>query len=426
MTEPKANAGANRRDFLRTTAAAAAGAASLGALTSVHAAGSDEIKVGLIGCGGRGTGAAEQSATSDPGIRIVALADTFEDHLNSCRSSLKEKIGDKFAVKDDHCFVGFDAYQKLIDSGVDLVLLATPPGFRPTHLKAAIDAGKHVFTEKPVGVDGPGIRSAMATADEAKRRGLAIVAGTQRRHQAPYLESMKAIHDGTLGEVTSGRCYWNQGSLWNKPREDSWSDAEWQLRNWLYFTWLSGDHIVEQHVHNLDVLNWAIGAHPDRAVGMGGRQVRIGPEYGHIYDHFAVEYEYPNGVSVQSFCRQIPNCENNVSETVVGTKGAWTSNGYRFTGKADHDRIRDKGKNPYEQEHIDLVESIRKGTPLNELKTVAESTLTAIMGRMSTYTGKAVTWDEALNSKQVLMPEQLAWGPMPVPPVAMPGVTELI
>jgi predicted dehydrogenase len=424
VTEPSGS-NASRRDFLKASTAAAVGVTGLNFVPSVHAAGGDTLKVGLIGCGGRGTGAAEQATQAAPNVKVVALGDAFQDNLNHCRENLKG-LGEKLEVTDDRCFVGLDAYQKVIASDVDIVILATPPGFRPTHLEAAIKAGKHVFTEKPVAVDGTGIRKVLAAADEAKQKGLAVVAGTQRRHQASYIESMKRIHDGALGQITSARCYWNQGALWNKPRETAWSDVEWQLRNWLYFTWLSGDHICEQHVHNLDVVNWALQAHPERAVGMGGRQVRTDPAYGHIYDHFAIDYEYPKGVHVLSMSRQIPKTENNVSEAVVGTKGSWTSNGHRFEG-GDGGRVRVRNEvNPYVQEHTDLIESIRSGSPLNELRTVAESTLTAIMGRMSAYTGQAVTWEQAMNSKLDLMPRTLAWGPMPVPPVATPGVTELI
>lgn len=429
MTEPT---GANRRDFLRTSSVALGGAVAsqLGLLPTAHAAGSDVIKVGLIGCGGRGTGAAEnlcEAAKDDKTVKIYALGDLFRDHLENCRNSLKNngKVSDKFDVAEDRCFTGFDAYQKVIDSGVDLVILASPPGFRPMMIEAAVKAGKHVFTEKPVAVDAPGIRKVLAAAEEAKSKGLGVVAGTQRRHQAGYIESMKRIHEGEIGEVTGGRAYWNQGALWMKPRESGWSDMEWQVRNWLYFTWLSGDHICEQHIHNLDVMNWALQGHPVRAVGMGGRQVRTSPAFGHIFDHFAVEYEYPNGVRVASYCRQIEGCENNVSEAIVGSKGTWSSNGYRFAG-ASKFRFRGKEINPYVQEHIDLIESIRAGKPLNELKTVAESTLTAIMGRMSAYTGKAVTWEDALNSKQNLLPAKLEFGDLPTPPVAVPGQTELI
>ena len=435
MTDPKTQA-PHRRDFLKTTAAAGA-VAGLGWVPSVHAAGQDTIKIGLIGCGGRGTGAAENACEANDGVVIHALADLFPDHLATCRDRLgsNEICKGKFEVSDDRCYTGFDAYKQLIDSDVDLVMLATPPGFRPMMLEYAVSKDKNIFTEKPVGVDGPGIRKVLAAYESAKQKGLGIVAGTQRRHEAPYIEAMKRIHGGDIGEITSARCYWDQGELWHRSlqekEEKGWSDVEWQIRNWLYFTWLSGDHITEQHVHNLDVVNWALSGgseepgHPLRAVGLGGRQVRTAPDFGNIYDHHAVEFEYPNDVHVHSFCRQIPNCENNVSEQVVGTKGAWTSVGQRFTG-ANRGRVRAEGINPYVQEHKDLVASLREGKPLNELKTVAYSTLTAIMGRMATYTGKAVEWEQALNSQNETMPKDLAFGPMPIPPVAMPGQTELI
>lgn len=425
MTDPK---GSSRRDFLKASSAVAAG---LAMVPNAHAAGFDTIKVGLVGCGGRGSGAVEnlcEAVGDDKGVKVFALADVFPDHLANARDRFtkNEKVAPHLELTDDRCFTGFDAYLKMIDSGVDLVMLATPPGFRPMMIEAAVKAGKNLFTEKPVGVDGPGIRRVLAAAEEAKKKGLAIVAGTQRRHQDGYLESMKRIHDGAIGELTGGQIYWNQGPLWMNPRKAEWSDMEWQLRNWLYFTWLSGDHIVEQHVHNIDVANWAFKGHPVRAVGMGGRQARVDPAYGHIYDHFAIDYEYPGGVHVMSMARQIEGCENNVSETIVGSKGTFTSrDGYRFSGE-NKARFRDKGINPYVQEHKDLIASIRDGKPLNELVTVAESTLTAIMGRMSAYTGKAVTWDQALNSKLDTMPKDLVFGPLPVPPVAIPGVTELI
>lgn len=422
MTESRPSA-SSRREFLTTTTAAVAASSLLSAVPNAYAAGSDTIKVGLIGCGGRGTGAAEQCVNGGSNVKLYAMGDMFPDHLKNARHNLS-KLGDKIDVADERCFTGFDAYKKVIEC-VDLVILATPPGFRPTHISATIEAGKHLFTEKPVATDAPGIRQVLAAAEAAKKKGLAVVAGTQRRHQAGYIESMKRIHEGEIGDIRAARCYWNQGSLWMKPRESSWSDMEWQLRNWLYFTWLSGDHICEQHVHNLDVMNWALKAHPVRAVALGGRQVRTSKDYGNIYDHFAIDYEYPEGVHVSSYCRQIPGCENNVSEQVIGAKGEWTSNGYRMTGGSKW-RFRGKERNPYEQEHIDLIDSIRAGKPLNELQQVAESTLTAILGRMSAYTGKAVTWDEALNSKQNLIPDKLVMGPLQTPPVAVPGQTEMI
>jgi myo-inositol 2-dehydrogenase / D-chiro-inositol 1-dehydrogenase len=429
MTDPTpSNAtAASRRDFLKTSTMAAAAATSLGAFSNVHAAGSDTIKVGLIGCGGRGSGAADQSMRSAPNVKLYAMGDMFQDNLDHAKANLSKKNSDKFDVASDRCFVGFDAYKQVINSGVDLVILATPPGFRPMHIAAVIEAGKNLFTEKPVAVDGPGIRMVLAAAEEAKKKNLAVVAGTQRRHQTGYVESMKRIHAGELGDLTSARCYWNQGSLWMKPRQAEWSDMEWQLRNWLYFTWLSGDHICEQHVHNIDVVNWAMGGPPVKAVGMGGRQVRTSPDYGNIFDHFAIDFEYPNGAHCMSMCRQIPGCENNVSETIIGTKGQWEGKpgNYVFdTGKRTRFRVEEI--NPYDQEHIDMIASLRDGRPLNELKTVAESTLTAIMGRMSAYTGKAVTWEQALNSKQNLLPANLKFGPLATPAIAVPGETELI
>jgi predicted dehydrogenase len=407
-----------RREFLKTTAVAGTAlAANWSLVGNVHAAGSDVIKVGLIGCGGRGTGAADNVLHAAPNVKIHALGDVFKDRLDGCRGTLQKiaandskvkELGNAVDVPDDRCFLGFDAYQNVIGSGVDYVILATPPGFRPSHLEAAVAAGKNIFTEKPVGTDAPGIRKVLAAYEEANKKNLHIVAGTQRRHQNSYLESLKRIQGGEIGNIVGGRCYWNQAELWVHPRQSGWSDMEYELRNWYHFIWLCGDHIVEQHVHNLDVINWAIGHPPVRAVGMGGRQVRTGPEYGQIFDHFAVDYEYPNGVHVMSMCRQIPGCENDVSEALVGTKGFFqtrrgiTVNDWRYRGS-------DQDVDPYVQEHTDLIESIRGGKPINELKTVAESTLTAIMGRISAYTGKAVTWDRALNSKEDLFPPKLAW-----------------
>jgi predicted dehydrogenase len=430
MTEPNPSKAfaASRRDFLTSSTAATIG---LGLMTNAHAAGSDTIKVGLIGCGGRGRGAAEnicKAAGTTYNVKLYALGDVFADHLKNCREAVRDNpvCKEKFDVPDDRCFVGFDAYQKVIDC-CDLVMLATPPGFRPLHIEATIKAGRQLFTEKPVAVDGTGIRKVLAAAEEAQSKGLSIVAGTQRRHQASYLESLKRIHEGAIGDLVAGRVYWNQGNIWARKRQPGWSDTEYQIRNWYHFLWLCGDHIVEQHVHNLDVACWALKAHPIRAVGMGGRQVITEPERGQSYDHFAVDYEFPEGVHVLSMCRQIDGCANDVSETLIGTKGQWTSHQYRFTG-ATQDRVRIRNEeDPYVQEHIDLLERIVSHKPINELKQVAESTLTAIMGRDSAYTGKAVTWEQALHSKLDTFPKTpLAWGPMEEPPVPKPGVTELI
>jgi predicted dehydrogenase len=368
-------------------------------------------------------------------VKLVAMGDAFQDRLEGSKAQLLKnpKIAPLIDVTPERSFVGLDAFQKVLAADVNYVILATPPGFRPEHLRAAVTAGKNIFTEKPVAVDGPGIRNVLETYELAKTKNLGIVAGTQRRHGNGYVETMKRIHDGAIGEIRAARCYWNQGGLWNKPRQPEWSDLEWQLRNWLYFTWLSGDHIVEQHIHNLDVINWALQAHPISALGLGGRQVRTGPEYGHIYDHFTIDYEYPSGVHVLSMCRQMPGTDGRVAEDVQGTLGTSATSQdakrYIITGKNEWRLAPEQvGTDPYVQEHIDLIASIRKGQPLNELRQVAESTMTAILGRMSAYTGKTVTWDQAIGSQQALVPPsaQLAWGPMPVAPVAEPGKTELV
>ncbi len=426
MTDPRSRAkgagSASRRDFLMGSTAAAVG---LGLLQNAHAAGNDVIKVGLVGCGGRGTGAAEnicEAAGTTYNIKLHAMADVFEDRLKNCRENIRSNhiCKDKFDVTEERSFVGFDGYQKVIEY-CDLIMLATPPGFRPQHIEAVVKAGKQLFTEKPVAVDGPGIRKVLAAHDEAVKKGLSVVAGTQRRHQASYLESLKRIHDGAIGDLVTARVYWNQGDIWAHKRRAGMNDMEYQIRNWYHFVWLCGDHIVEQHVHNLDVALWALKAHPVRAVGMGGRQVHTEPERGQSYDHFAVDYEFPNDIHILSMARQIDGCENNVSEQLVGTKGRWDSNGHRFAGGAKG-RVRIQHEtNPYVQEHIDLLESIVTRHPVCELKQVAESTLTAIMGRMSAYSGKAVTWQQALNSKVDTFPSHLAWGEMKEPPVPAPG-----
>ena len=387
-------------------------------------------KVGVIGCGGRGTGAAVDFLRAAPEAKIVSMGDVFPDRLAGSRGALKGEeasISSRVVAGDDACFTGFDAYKKVLAQDVDVVILATPPHFRPIHLAAAIAAGKHCFIEKPVAVDPAGVRIVMKAAEEAKAKNLGIVAGTQRRHQASYLAAIAKIKEGAIGRVVSAQCYWNQGGLWMNKRQPEWSDMEWQLRNWLYFAWLSGDHIVEQHVHNLDVMNWALGATPLKVRGMGGRQVRTSPDYGHIFDHFAIEYEYPDGVVATSQCRQIEGCDSRVEEVIVGTKGRlFMSPGrariegetpWKFTGE---------DPNPYEQEHRDLVASIASGTPLNEGQRIAESTLTAVMARMAAYTGKTVTWEKAMQSTLDLSPAKYELGSMPIPEVAVPGKTPLV
>jgi myo-inositol 2-dehydrogenase/D-chiro-inositol 1-dehydrogenase len=428
MTEPNGSSSTSRRTFLATSAAGAA--ALMAAAPANHVRGADAIKVGLVGCGGRGRGAAEnicQAAGSTHNIKLHAFADVFLDRLNDCVEFLKgnEHAKEKLDAPKERHFVGFDAYKQVVEC-CDLVMLATPPGFRPQHIEAVVNAGKHLFTEKPVAVDGTGIRRVLAAAENAASKKISVVAGTQRRHQAGYIESMKRLHAGEIGEIRAARVSWNQGNIWANARQSGWNDVEYQLRNWYHFTWLCGGCIVEQHVHNLDVALWAIGAHPTRCVGMGGREVNTGAEFGESYDHFAVNYEFPNGVVVTSQARQIAGCDGDVSEYVIGSKGTWSSGGYRFAG-GKGGRVRVQEVNPYVQEHIDLLDSIAASRPLNELKQVAESTLTAIMGRMSAYTGKAVTWEQALNSKLDTFPQQLAWdAKLPGPTIPRPGSTPLV
>jgi len=421
-----------RRDFVRTAAVTAATVPFAGeaawAAASAHAGGDETIKLGLIGCGGRGTGAAFNAIDASPKIKMIAMADLFRDHLESKLGYLREHRADRIDIPADRQYVGFNAYKQLIaEADVDMVILATPPHFRPIHLEEAIAAGKHVFMEKPVAVDPAGIRQVIAAGELAKKKNLGIVAGTQRRHEKCYLEAMQRIHNGEIGDVIAARCYWNQGFLWHKDKRAEWTEMEWQIRNWLYFTWLSGDHIVEQHVHNLDAVNWAMGDHPTKAMGMGGREVRTDPVFGNIFDHHAIEYEYPDGRFALSMCRQIAHCANRVHEVVHGTKGRSIthSGGARIEGENAW-KFEGDNPNPYLVEHVNLINGIVDGKPLNEARRIAESTLTAIMGRMSTYTGKEVTWDQALNSKLDLAPETYAFGPCEVRPVSIPGKTPLI
>ena len=417
----------SRRDFMKASAAVGA-AAIFSGREKLFAQGTDKIRVGLIGCGGRGTGAAKDCVRSSENIEIVAMGDLFRNRLEGSLEDLKNEVGEHVSVTEETMFEGFDAYKQVIATDIDMVILGTPPHFRPEHLKAAVEADKHIFMEKPVAVDPVGIRSVIASSELAKQKGLAIVAGTQRRHQAHYLDIMKRIKQGDIGEIVGGQCYWNMGELWVVEKEEGWSDMEWQCRNWLYFTWLSGDHIVEQHVHNLDVINWAIGSHPVQCMGMGGRQVRTAPKFGNIFDHFAIEYEYPNGVRVLSTCRQTAGCNNQVSERLVGTKGkTYTDSSNGFIEGPNAYKYEGESPNPYEQEHVDLIASIRSGEPLNEGKRVAESTMTAIMGRMSAYTGRALKWDWAMNaSKLDLSPARYEFCDLTVRPVSVPGKTLLV
>ena len=410
-----------RRGFL---GGATATALLAGGISPVHAQGSGKIRIGVVGCGGRGSGATYNCLDADPAVEVTAIGDVFPDRAKALYERLAKDKPGRTKLTADKVFSGWDAYKQVIASDVDLVILATPPGFRPGHYEAAVEAGKHVFMEKPVAVDPAGVRRVIAASAKAAQKKLAVVAGTQRRHQAGYVETIKRIEGGAIGEVIAAQIYWNQGGLWMNTRQSAWTDMEWQLKNWLYFTWLSGDHIVEQHVHNIDVANWVLGGPPVKAIGMGGREVRKDAAYGHIFDHFAIEFEYANGVLVQSMCRQIDGTASRVSERIVGTKG--TSNPSGSIKGATNWRFEGKQTDPYVQEHIDLIKSIRDGKPLNEGKRIAESTLTAIMGRLSAYTGQEITFEQALNLDLDILPAKFEFGSLPVPPVAIPGRTQLL
>ncbi len=416
----------SRRHFLKTSAAVAAALQA----TGVHAQGNDTLKVGLIGCGGRGTGAASQALRADRNVKLWALGDAFRNRLDGSLTTLRQDqaIADKIDVAPARQFVGFDAYRNVIASGVDVVLLCTPPHFRPLHLRAAVEARKHVFAEKPVAVDAPGVRAVLATCEEARRRNLSVVSGLCLRYSTAYREMMRRVHDGAIGDLVALQANDLRGRIWVFPRQQNWSDMEWQMRNWYYFTWLSGDFNVEQHVHNLDVCAWALrDQYPVRATGLGGRQVRTGPEFGHIYDHFSVVYEYANGVRVYSDCRQQERCRNDITVYAMGSRGrAEISERRQAITAAKPWSLRGKDNDFYQEEHNQLFASIRNGRSVNNGEYMCKSTLMAIMGRMACYTGQQITWEQALNSREDLTPARYEWGTLATPPVAMPGVTRFV
>lgn len=430
----------SRRDFVKVSAASA-GAAVLASMSANRVlgatAGSDRIRVGVIGSGGRGRGAAKNCLEAAPGIEIVALGDLFQRQVDGAEADIKKFAAQK-GIKQGEMkkFAGFDNYQKVLQQpDVDLVILAAPPGFRPVHFEAAVNAGKHIFTEKPIAVDPVGVRQFIAAAKKAKEKRLGVVAGTQRRHQQSYLDLMQRIHAGDMGELVGGQCYWNDRTIWFRQKDDPnfpevarGSDFEWQCWNWYHWDWMSGDQIVEQHIHNIDVMNWAFGGPPVKFTGMGGRQTRDDGK-GNIWDHFAVELEYANGARVQSMCRHTPKSTPRIAERIVGTKGVAdaTQAGVATIKGAKAFSYSGPTPNPYVVEHTDLIESIRKNDPLNEGEQVAFSTLTAIGGRISAYTGREVSWNWLLNgSKLDIFPKTIAAGPGIFRPVPMPGRDELV
>ena len=424
----------SRRQFLKSsTAAAISGplaASSVFAQERGVSAG-ETLRVGLIGCGGRGTGAAAQALAADSNVKLVALGDAFKDRLQGSLETLKkqEDVAKKIDVPEERCFVGFDAYKQVIASGVDVVLLATPPHFRPVHLTAAIDAGKHVFAEKPVAVDAPGVRTVLAACEEARKRKLAVVSGLALRYAYGYRETIRRIHDGALGDIRALQANDFRGPLWVKPRQPGWTDMEYHMRNWYYFSWLSGDFNVEQHVHMLDVCAWLMkDEYPVSAMGLGGRQVRTSQEYGNIYDHHSVIYEYASGVKLHAYCRQQSGGVNDISTHVAGSKGTALLNtrGLEITTDTTW-RYSGEKNNQSQTEHDVLFASIRSGEPVNNGDYMSKTTLMAIMGRMATYTGQKITWEQAMNSQEDLSPERYAWDAVPPKSeVAIPGVTKFV
>jgi len=430
------SARASRRQFLSRSAATAALGLSYLAPSparAVHASGDDTLRVGLIGCGGRGTGAASQALGADANVRLTAMADMFADRLELSLTALKNKkeIAAKIDVPAERQFAGVDAYKQLFDTGVDVVLLATPPHFRPAHLQAAVDAGVHIFAEKPVAVDAPGVRAVLTTCEQASQKGLSVVSGLCLRYHYGFQETVRRIQDGQIGRVTTLYANDYRGGIWLKTREPDWTDMHYQVRNWYYYTWLSGDFNVEQHVHFLDVCAWAMGdRYPVKAIGMGGRQQRTGPEYGNIYDHHAVVYEYEDGARLISNTRQMKGCRNNISAQVVGTRGSASfresRNGLMIQTEDDSWVYQGEDNNIYQTEHDELFAAIRAGKPINNGQYMAHSTLLAILGRMVTYTGQEITWAQALNSKEDLTPSSYAWGPAPDVNIAVPGITKFV
>lgn len=446
--------GQSRRDFMKGASAIVAGGAILGVnaqiARSAHIAGDDEIKVGLIGCGGRGYGAAAQALETKGKVKLWAVCDAFADNMQNCLEGLKGEVAKHSPNKDslyyessvdvpsDRQFVGFDGYQGVIDSGVDVVLLCTTPHFRPIHFEAAVKAGKHIFAEKPVATDAPGIRRFMAANEEAKSKNLMVAIGLQRRHDQRYVEAVQRVRDGAIGDILMTRVYWNGGGLWVRPRQPQQTEMEYQMRNWYYFNWLCGDHIVEQHIHNLDIGNWLRDKLPVEAHGLGGRQVRTGKEYGQIFDHHAVEYTYDDGTKMISQCCHIDGAWSSVSEHGHGTKGVIDLDdgprGPMITTAEGKWRSQARKVDNHHQEHHDLFAALRRGEVYNEGDYGATSTMTAILGRMATYSGKVIKWDEALNSKLDLSPKKYAFdAEPPVMPdkdgnyaIPVPGQTDVL
>ena len=434
----------SRRGFLGKSALlGAAGLAGLSAVSScsnsnkvdyqfppLHEKAPDgkPLRAGLIGCGNRGTGAALNFLSAGNGLELVSLADIFEDKLLECRNKLQKH---HIQLSDNYCFSGFDAFRKLLEVDLDVVILATPPHFRPLHFEAAIEAGKHVFMEKPAAVDSFGVHQVIATSEKAVEKGLTVITGTQRRHERDYLETYRNVAAGAIGEITSAKAWWLRPHSWFRTRHENWSDMEYMIRNWNNFCWLSGDHFLDTHIHNIDVVNWFLGRHPESAMGFGGRVRRM---TGDQYDFFSVDFDFGNGVSSHSMSREIDGCANSLGEQVTGTEGYTNCKNTIYypdgTIKWQYQYSENNGGtstgvvkvSPYVQEHIHLVTAIRMNEPIVESRRMAESTLTAIMGRTAAYTGQKITWEEMTQSNERLGPDNYEMGPVEMDfPVPVPG-----
>ena len=429
----------SRRNFVKGSAAAVGGIlVNPFSANAGYVAANDTIKVALVGCGGRGTGAAVQALSVKENVQLVSMCDAFRDRLDNSFNNIQSQVEDKnrINVPEDHKFVGFDGYKDAIDLA-DVVILTTPPGFRPMHFEYAIDNDKHIFMEKPVATDAPGIRKVLETAEKAKQKKLNVIVGLQRHYQNSYRELMKRVHGGEIGDIVAAQAYWNSGGVWVRERQPDQNEMEYQMRNWYYFNWLCGDHIVEQHIHNMDVVNWAKEAYPISAQGMGGREVRTGRDHGQIFDHHYVEFTYDDGSMMNSQCRHIKGCWNKVGEHIVGTKGRATGDGtiYDLKGNIVWKHRGRNDPNPYQQEHDELFSAVAKGDfKYADAENGAKATMTAILGRMATYSGQVISWDEAINSNVNLMPDKYAWEAAPpvLPgedgkyPVPVPGETKVI
>ena len=420
----------DRRNFVKASAALTAFTGFTSGLTAQSKSPNDVINIALIGCGGRGRGATANALNADPNVKLVAIADVFPERLDMAEKSLKN-YGPRATIESKNRFSGFDAYKKVMAlKEVDVVILTTPPHFRPMHIEAAVSAGKHIFAEKPLATDPAGIKKVMKSVQLCKEKGLTFVAGFCYRFDKRKQETLKHISDGEIGEVKNIQCSYNTGGLWMHPRQDQWGDMEWQMRNWLYFTWLSGDHIVEQGIHNIDKMGWISGdLKPDFVYGMGGRQTRNQAEYGHVYDHFSVQYKFPNGIYGNFTCRQQKGTDSSVEDIIIGSEGTADLMRHRIYDKNGKIVWRFKGgaMNMYDAEHVEIMKGIRSGKVVNNGDYACNSTAMGIMGRMSSYTGKKVTWDMLMNSKEDLSPQQYNLGAsMPVADIARPGITPFL